>query len=93
MNVSILVKDGKRCDNIHLGSVPDSNPEHLLNLSALPDGIPDLKNQFYQQVWFVLEMKFLTNISLIKRCNLKVIHQVLKLLEENKQNETISIRI
>lgn len=52
MNVSILVKDGKRCDNVHGTGVPDSNPEHLLNLSALPDGIPDLKNQFYQQVCF-----------------------------------------
>uniref|UniRef100_A0A915PWM6 Homeobox domain-containing protein n=1 Tax=Setaria digitata TaxID=48799 RepID=A0A915PWM6_9BILA len=49
MNVSILVKDGKRCDNAHTVGTPDSNPEHLLNLSALPDGIPDLKNQFYQQ--------------------------------------------
>ncbi|KAK6107954.1 Homeobox domain family protein [Brugia pahangi] len=51
MNVSILVKDGKRCDNAHAvtGVAPDSNQEHLLNLSALPDGIPDLKNQFYQQ--------------------------------------------
>ncbi|MCP9262810.1 Homeobox protein Nkx-2.4 [Dirofilaria immitis] len=44
MNVSILVKDGKRCDNTaHAAGLPDSNSEHLLNLSALPDSIPDLK--------------------------------------------------
>lgn len=52
MNVSILVKDGKRCDTVHTAGAPDSNPEHLLNLTALPDSIPDLKNQFYQQVFF-----------------------------------------
>ncbi|VDM45299.1 unnamed protein product [Toxocara canis] len=48
MNVSVLVKDGKRCED-SIGS-PDSNSEQLLNLSGLPDGLPDIKNhQFYQQ--------------------------------------------
>ncbi|VDM97783.1 unnamed protein product [Thelazia callipaeda] len=49
LNVSILVKDGKRCDNAHGVGTFDSSSDHLLNLSALPDGMPDLKNQFYQQ--------------------------------------------
>lgn len=49
MNISVLVKDGKRCED-SVGS-PDSNSEQLLNLSGLPDGLPDIKShQFYQQV-------------------------------------------
>uniref|UniRef100_A0A914SF90 Uncharacterized protein n=1 Tax=Parascaris equorum TaxID=6256 RepID=A0A914SF90_PAREQ len=51
MNISVLVKDGKRCED-SIGS-PDSNSEQLLNLSGLPDGLPDIKShQFYQQVRF-----------------------------------------
>lgn len=47
--MSLLTKDCKKDEN-SIGS-PDSHPEHLLNLSTFPDGLPDLKNHnFYQQV-------------------------------------------
>ncbi|VDN56148.1 unnamed protein product [Dracunculus medinensis] len=47
-NLSLLTKDCKKDEN-SIGS-PDSHPEHLLNLSTFPDGLPDLKNHnFYQQ--------------------------------------------
>ncbi|MFH4975753.1 hypothetical protein AB6A40_002462 [Gnathostoma spinigerum] len=50
LSASVLAKCDKRCED-SIGS-PDSNSDHLLNLSGLPDGLPDIKNQFYQQAMY-----------------------------------------